>query len=60
MDRKVRTMDYAELSAKMREIAERDDLGKMVGKNRVIEDEAGLFEAARKELGMTPCRENDG
>ena len=44
------TLEYAKLGAKMREIAERDDLGKMVGKNRVIEDETGLFEAAMKEL----------
>lgn len=48
------TMDYAELSAKMREIAERDDLGKMVGKNRVIEDEDALMAAALKELEAEP------
>ncbi len=43
-------MDHKAVLAKMREIAERDDLGKMVGKNRVIEDEAGLEAAAMKEL----------
>ena len=45
-----KTMDYREVLTKMREIAERDDLGKMVGKNRVIEDEDALMAAAMKEL----------